>query len=83
MLHPLVDSHSNNLNLDYEFKEWVAGKHWVINVLMYIKKLFHVEAMYNLGPDSGVESYNKDALNMYQKDFSKYVRLCKQCVEKS
>ena len=50
---------------------------------MYIKKLFHVEAMYNIGSDSGVEPLNKEVLNMYHKDFSQYVRLCKQCVDKS
>ena len=93
LLHPLVDPNSYAINLDVthniinlfkvEFKEWVTGKHWVINVLMYIKKLFHVETMFNIAPEQGVEVSNKDMLTMYQKDFSQYIKLCKQCVDKS
>ena len=66
-----------------EFKEWISGKHWIINVLMYIKKLFHIESMFNLAADSGVEASNKDIMTMYQKDFTQYIKICKQCVEKS
>ena len=52
--HPLVDPRFNKLNLDLEFGEWVPGKHWAINVLLFIKKLFHMEYMFKLveSPDA-------------------------------
>ena len=46
--HPLVDPKFNKLNLDVEFNEWIPGKHWAINVLLYIKKMFHLEPMFKL-----------------------------------
>jgi hypothetical protein len=46
-----VNSADHDVNLNLEFKDWQAGKHWFINVLLYIKKIFHFEPMFNL-PDS-------------------------------
>ncbi len=45
-----------------------------------MKKLFHLEAMYNL---ADVEPYDRNALQMYKNDFTSFVAQCKKCVDKS
>ena len=46
--HPLVNWETGKLNLNHEFKTWVFGKCWVINILLFIKKIFHLEDCFNL-----------------------------------
>ena len=79
--HPLVNPSDHEVNLNLEFKEWQAGKHWLINVLLYIKKLFHLETMYNLASET--DAYDRNALQTYKNDFTQYIQICKKCVEQS
>jgi hypothetical protein len=69
--HPLVNPSDHEVNLNLEFKEWQAGKHWLINVLLYIKKLFHLETMYNLASET--DAYDRNALQTYKNDFTQYI----------
>ena len=88
--HPLVHPTTLELNLDVrltslttlkvEFKEWIPGKHWAVNILLYIKKLFHVESMFNL---THVEPLCKEALESYRNSFSDFLRMCKLSVDQS
>ena len=57
--HPLVSPSDYELNLNVEFKDWQAGKHWFINVLLYVKKLFHLESMFNL---TDIDPFDRNAL---------------------
>jgi len=79
--HPLVQPKTGLVNLDLEFKPWVPGKHWVINVMMYIKKLFHLQAFFKPDPAQGV--YNKEAADKFENDFGAFHAEVKACVEKS
>ncbi|CDW74960.1 UNKNOWN [Stylonychia lemnae] len=69
-------------NLQFEFKEWIPGKHWVINILLYIKKLFHLEQMFSL-QDQDVLPSNKEAYANYQNNFQEFINQSKACVQKS
>ena len=79
--HPLVNWTTGRLNLGHEFKEWIFGKCWVINVLLFIKKIFHLEDCYNL--KSHQESNNRQALELYIHNFPLFVNKCQECVELS
>ena len=79
--HPLVNWETGRLNLSYEFKSWTFGKSWVINVLLFIKKMFHLEDCYNLR--SGSNAYNQRALDLYVSNFAFFVAKCQDCVELS
>lgn len=53
-----------------------------MNVLLYIKKLFHLESMYSL-KDKEMEPSNKEALSQYKDNFMDFVKVAKDCVQKS
>jgi hypothetical protein len=67
VFHPLVNPSDFDVNLNAEFKDWQAGKHWFVNVLLYIKKMFHLESLFNL---TDVEPFDRNALQMYKNDFT-------------
>jgi ubiquitin-protein ligase len=46
--HPLVHSKTGEINLDYEFPQWIPGKNWGVHVLLSIKKMIHLEQYYLL-----------------------------------
>lgn len=72
----------NKLNLDVEFNEWVPGKHWAINVLLYVKKLFHLETMFKLNEHQDAIS-NKDAHKLYNENFGEFMAEVKKSIQKS
>ena len=41
--HPLVHAKTGEINLDYEFPQWIPGKNWGIHILLSIKKMIHLE----------------------------------------
>ena len=51
-----------------------------MNVLLYIKKLFHVESMFNL---TQTEPLCKVALESYRSSFPEFLRMCKLSVDQS
>eukprot|EP00347_Sterkiella_histriomuscorum_P005185 403357569 len=79
---PLYPKWRPNVSFTVEFKEWTPGKHWMINILMYIKKLFHLEQMFNL-QDTDVLPSNKDAFNNFNHNFKEFVEKSKECVQRS
>lgn len=64
MYHPLVHEKSGEVNLDFDFPEWLPGKHWAVNVLFSLKKLLHLEPYFACQDPKFV--FNQKA----QKDFS-------------
>lgn len=69
--------------VQFDFKNWTAGKHWAINLLLYIKKLFHLEQMFSLHDNEEVVPLNKEAYADYLHHFPDFVQKCKLCVMKS
>jgi hypothetical protein len=53
----------------------------VVNVLLFIKKIFHLEENYNLRTNE--EAYNRQALDMYIANFALFVKKCQDCVDES
>jgi hypothetical protein len=62
-----------------EFAEWLPGKHWAINILLYIKKIFHLEVMFKL-QDSPDMALNKEAHKYYNENFTEFMKEVKKCV---
>lgn len=54
----------------------------MINVLLYVKKLFHLECMFSL-QDKLDNVMNKEAHSLYTEKFNEYEKQCKICVQKS
>ena len=68
VFHPLVDPASGQLRLQTEFSEWAVGKDWVIQVLLYMKKIFHLEVYYSLENEVD-NAWNPEAFNLYHSKF--------------
>ena len=68
VFHPLVDPHTKQLRLQTEFNEWAIGKDWIIQVLLYVKKIFHLQDYYGLGNDIE-HAWNREAFNLYHNNF--------------
>jgi len=64
-------------------REWIPGKHWAINVLLYIKKMFHLEQMFSLNDHEDVIPLNKEAYADFLNKFPEFVQKAKTCVLKS
>lgn len=82
VFHPLIDPATRLLRLQTEFNEWKVGENWIIQVLLYIKKIFHIEEYYSLGGESE-NAWNREALNLYTNNFQRFVDRCTDCVVKS
>lgn len=82
VFHPLVDPASGQLRLQTEFSEWAVGKDWVIQVLLYMKKIFHLEMYYSLENEID-NAWNPEAFNLYHSKFQVFVDRCLDCVELS
>jgi len=64
IFHPLIDSRTGQLKLERDFGEWNFGKNWLIQVLLYLKKIFHLEKYFSL--DSQRENaQDKKAFDLY------------------
>ena len=82
VFHPLVDPPTKQLRLQTEFNEWKVGANWIIQVLLYIKKIFHIEEYYSLGGEKE-NAWNLEALNLYTNNFQRFVDRCTEGVEMS
>jgi len=51
-------------------------------VLLYIKKIFHLEKYYSL-EGAREQAYNKKAFDLYTSNFEAFVDRCIECVERS
>jgi len=83
--HPLINFNTGHVNLDAEFKNWQPGHQWVVNVLLYVKKLFHLEEFFSLhclGDEATVKSLcmNKEAHETYNSDFKLFLQKTNECV---
>lgn len=56
VFHPLVDPATGQLKLQKDFGEWNFGKNWLIQVLLYLKKIFHLEKYFSLEGDREMAS---------------------------
>ena len=89
--HPLVHARTGEINLDYEFPEWLPGKHWAVNVLLSIKKMLHLQPYYLVRDDkkgdlsnssprqqiSPTMVFNKEAHQTFQDQFEEvFVERC-------
>ena len=70
--HPLVDPKTGLLSLKKDFPCWTAGTHWFINVLLYMKKVFHLYEYFDC-PDF---TLNKPAASLFKDDFRQFVSRC-------
>ena len=46
LFHPLVHTMTNELRL--EKREWAEGTTWIIDILIFIKKAFHLKEMFDV-----------------------------------
>jgi len=67
VFHPLVHYETGKVKLSHEFKEWVFGKNWVINILLFVKKMFHLQDFFNL--HTREDAWNKQAFDLYLNNF--------------
>ena len=56
--HPLVDPTSGKLKLEKEFGDWQFSKNWLIQVLLYVKKIFHLEQFFSLDGHPEIQILN-------------------------
>ena len=82
VFHPLVEERFGHLQLRKDFGEWKHGKHWLIQVLLYLKKIFHLEKYYSLDGAADM-ALNRQALSLYRDNFEGFVDRCIECTEKS
>ena len=82
VFHPLVDQDSGRLKLEKDFGDWEFSKNWLIQVLLFIKKIFHLEKFYSLDGQRDQAS-NKKAFDLYTNNFEAFVDRCIECVERS
>ena len=72
--HPCVDARTGEVDLMAQFPEWNAGKHFLLLMLMYIKRIFYVPQLWE-----GRVPYNVAALNAYKNDRKKFESECEEC----
>ena len=60
--HPLVDITSGTLDLSPEFPSWKVGKHYLVMVLRYVKRIFYLKRNFYQGMQSAL---NPQALQAY------------------
>ena len=78
----MVDAYTGKLKLEKDFGDWQFSKNWLIQVLLYVKKIFHLEQFFSL--ESHMEFVaNREAHRQYTEDFEAFVDKCILCVEKS
>ena len=82
MYHPLIDGRTGQLRLEKDFGDWQFSKNWLIQVLLFIKKIFHLEQYYSL-EGHGEFVVNHEAMRLFKNDFEAFVDKCILCVEKS
>lgn len=82
VFHPLIDSHTGQLKLQRDFGEWNFGKNWLIQVLLYLKKIFHLEKYYSLD-NQREHAQDPKAFDLYTSNFPAFVDKCIECVQKS
>ena len=70
IFHPLINPKSNEMNLLIEWKE---DKTWLIDVLMYVKKAFHLASMLDVDKN---HAFNREALCLYKDDYAEFLRQC-------
>lgn len=68
--------------MEREFVGWQFSKNWLIQVLVYIKKIFHLEKYYSLDAQRD-QALNKKAFDLYNNNFEAFVDRCIECVERS
>ena len=68
--HPLVKSNSNELRLNLE---WQENRNWLVDVLLYVKKAFHLKEMFDLDKN---QAWNSEALNLFKSDYPAFVDKC-------
>lgn len=97
VFHPLVNHKNGELLLERAFADgaWLPGKHWAINVLMFLKKIFHLKEYLEPKQDGAIDLNsevqpareerwaNKVARDLYKLDFASFMREVKTCVQKS
>ena len=54
----------------------------MIQVLLFVKKIFHLEKYYSLD-NLRSEAWNEHAFDLYHNDFTRFVDECIKCVESS
>ena len=70
IFHPLVDSLSNELKM---LLEWKEDANWLIDVLMYVKKAFHLKEFMDVEKSIAC---NQDALAIFKSDYPEFVKQC-------
>ena len=82
VFHPLVNSASGELKLERDFGGWAFSKNWLIQVLLFVKKIFHLEKYYSLDGQRE-HALNVEAFHLYNTNFENFVDKCILCVQKS
>ena len=71
LFHPLVHTMTNELRL--EKREWMEGSTWMIDILMFIKKAFHLKELFDVDK---AHAANRDALTLFKTDYPAFVSKC-------
>ena len=66
--HPLVEMGTGNLRLKTNFNEWKSGQNWAIQVLLFVKKIFHLEKFFSL-ENQADQAWNRQAFDLYNSQF--------------
>jgi len=69
---------TNELDLRLKFPEWNPKEHFLVNVLLWVKKIFYLTSF-----DEYSNVPNSAAKELFDTNKEEYIRLVRQCVDES
>jgi len=85
--HPLIDYTTGQVDLESRFPEWVAGKHYVLFCLKFLKQIFYLpqstteDGKFILQLIEEGKCLNKEATRLWLTDKPQFMQRASECAE--